>query len=560
MALFKISRGLKSNLPETITDGWCYFTTDDKKFWIDYGNERVPINAKNADTLAGAELATIISNDDTKIPTCGAVYANTQELTEAIIELESKTGFQADWNQNDETAIDYIKNRTHYIKKAGEEVLPETELIGMAIMSDIDELIVYDLLENNILLTIGNTYIITWLGSEFELVAVDSGFGPALGNLAIDKLGDDTGEPFLIITYTDYLLTRAYTLGTAVQGNVSIKCKNEEVYKLDKKYLPKLVGENIEGQIVTYFDPTSDWEEITGPAKTSAEIFNSYIDNEDLEIYRNIAVGEYSHAEGVSTIASGNYSHAEGGYTMASGNYSHAEGAKTIAVGDYQHVQGKYNIEDTENKYAHIVGNGEYSNDGSLNSNAHTLDWEGNAWFQGDIYLGGTGQEDYATKVVTEKTISQPKDYISLKDIENNFIYILQMKNGNLVSRRTISGIEITKMPNKLNYTEGEIFNPEGMEVVGYCEDGNIIIINNYTYPKTPISSNIITISYEEAGKTYIENINISISPFNPEEVLIDFYYTANEDGTYTITDWKGTYNGVSSTKIIVPDNTLIKI
>jgi hypothetical protein len=77
MALFKISRGLKSNLPETITDGWCYFTTDDKKFWIDYGNERVPINAKNADTLAGAELATVISNDDTKIPTCGAVYANT---------------------------------------------------------------------------------------------------------------------------------------------------------------------------------------------------------------------------------------------------------------------------------------------------------------------------------------------------------------------------------------------------------------------------------------------------------------------------------------------------
>jgi hypothetical protein len=77
MALFKISRGLKSNLPKTITDGWCYFTTDDKKFWIDYGNERVPINAKNADTLAGAELATVISNDDTKIPTCGAVYANT---------------------------------------------------------------------------------------------------------------------------------------------------------------------------------------------------------------------------------------------------------------------------------------------------------------------------------------------------------------------------------------------------------------------------------------------------------------------------------------------------
>lgn len=48
-----------------------------------------------------------------------------------------------------------------------------------------------------------------------------------------------------------------------------------------------------------------------------------------------------------------------------------------------QHVQGKYNIKDTEEKYAHIVGNGTYNYQtySPAESNAHTLDWEGNAWY-----------------------------------------------------------------------------------------------------------------------------------------------------------------------------------
>lgn len=168
-------------------------------------------------------------------------------------------------------------------------------------------------------------------------------------------------------------------------------------------------------------------------AKIGAEIFNAYD-----EQYANIASGEYSHAEGVQTIASGdishaegvstiasggvshaegtgtkasgeyshaegcytfadgqsshsegcqtfangNWSHAEGNTTIANGNYSHVEGYNTTASGDYQHVQGKWNIEDTEDKYVHIVGNGTAYN---KRSNAHTLDWSGNAWYQGNV-------------------------------------------------------------------------------------------------------------------------------------------------------------------------------
>ena len=99
----------------------------------------------------------------------------------------------------------------------------------------------------------------------------------------------------------------------------------------------------------------------------------------------------YSHAEGYTTTASGQKSHAEGSNTIASGMVSHAEGGYTEAASQYQHAQGKYNVVDSTGKYAHIVGNGE---DNSNRSNAHTLDWNGNAWFAGKVYVGGTSMDD----------------------------------------------------------------------------------------------------------------------------------------------------------------------
>lgn len=42
------------------------------------------------------------------------------------------------------------------------------------------------------------------------------------------------------------------------------------------------------------------------------------------------------------------------------------------------------------------------------------------------------------------------------------------------------------------------------------------------------------------------------------ESILVDFYYTKNDDGTYTITDWKKTYNGESSTRCIIPEHEKI--
>ena len=140
-------------------------------------------------------------------------------------------------------------------------------------------------------------------------------------------------------------------------------------------------------------------DEVNNPVGAPGEIFNVYEDSEEVPgIKKNIASGAHSHAEGMGTTASGSISHAEGFYTTVSGDYSHAEGCFTTVSGDhshaegyfttaasyYQHVQGKYNVEDSENKYAHIVGWGTPG----LRANIHTIDTNGNGWFSGKVSAG----------------------------------------------------------------------------------------------------------------------------------------------------------------------------
>ena len=122
------------------------------------------------------------------------------------------------------------------------------------------------------------------------------------------------------------------------------------------------------------------------------------------EGFSTVASEAYSHAEGISTVASGQCAHAEGCYTAASGHYSHAEGNETIASGYCSHAQGKYNI--SNNTYAHVVGNGTADD---ARSNAHTLDWNGNAWFGGDIYIkstSGTNKDEGSKRLITEEEVT----------------------------------------------------------------------------------------------------------------------------------------------------------
>ena len=129
---------------------------------------------------------------------------------------------------------------------------------------------------------------------------------------------------------------------------------------------------------------------------------SNYGDWSMTEGYQCKASGTGSHAEGTLTLAGGPYSHAEGSNTRAGGSSSHAEGDNSTADGQYSHAQnlgtkatstaqtaiGKYNIDDTNNTYALIIGNGTSN---SSRSNALTVDWNGGVAKQInyiEMYLG----------------------------------------------------------------------------------------------------------------------------------------------------------------------------
>ena len=119
---------------------------------------------------------------------------------------------------------------------------------------------------------------------------------------------------------------------------------------------------------------------------------------------------DYSHAEGMNTTAS-SYSHVEGVNCHAEGSHSHAEGYGTKASSLRQHTQGSYNVEDTQNTYADIIGNG---TDTNSRNNAYNLDWNGNAQFEGEVYVGGctpNGQTPYP--VVRYNTSLSQSEYYS---------------------------------------------------------------------------------------------------------------------------------------------------
>lgn len=129
------------------------------------------------------------------------------------------------------------------------------------------------------------------------------------------------------------------------------------------------------------------------PTKTSELENDSHFLTADTEISwgrkADTTIGKRSVALGANVEASGVNSHAEGLISIAKGNGSHAKGFGTVASAKYQHVQGKYNVEDTEGRYAHIVGGG---NDAERR-NIHTLDWEGNAEYAGDVIATVNGKK-----------------------------------------------------------------------------------------------------------------------------------------------------------------------
>lgn len=215
-------------------------------------------------------------------------------------------------------------------------------------------------------------------------------------------------------------------------------------------------------------------------AGTIAESANSHAEGEATK-----ASGiSGAHAEGAMSIASGTSAHAEGMDTKSNGNYSHSEGEGTLSSGVGQHVQGRYNAEDSENKYAHIVGGGTSRE----RRNIHTIDWQGNAWYAGDITNGnGVSLDGLMALVGTTGQLRTIVETLPETDISTDTIYMVPKESGR----------------------ENDIYNeyinvdgtPEGWEFIG----NSAIDLSNY-YTRDQVDQMLAGYVPAETGKELSSN------------------------------------------------------
>ena len=141
-------------------------------------------------------------------------------------------GVQPNWNQNDETAADYIKNRPFYTGDPSETVLVEESTVsfsgsgGMYLAQ----------IQSNFEATVGETYKVTWDGVAYECVCVDFSNYLFIGNLSIAGNGSDTGEPFLMRVFNGRGI-EIYTTNTSASHTISISGSIAEVIQIPDKYI-----------------------------------------------------------------------------------------------------------------------------------------------------------------------------------------------------------------------------------------------------------------------------------------------------------------------------------
>lgn len=178
-------------------------------------------------------------------------------------------------------------------------------------------------------------------------------------------------------------------------------------------------------------------------------LYKANFDNEEsMSKVNPVGTGSFSMNRKAETIVGSN-SATVGFDNTAQGDNSFAEGDHTKALSESQHVQGKYNVEDTENKYAHVVGNGESD---TARSNAHTLDWEGNAWYAGDVKATDAEGNEVSLLGMSNQTIIAINDAAMSKNIAGVDIHIEGSANTpfvgmNIYGRSTQEGVPSVVAP-----------------------------------------------------------------------------------------------------------------
>ena len=193
------------------------------------GGNRVTITdaegAKTFDVMDGAQGASGADGKDYVL-----TDTDKQEIAKTAAGLVDVPSVQPDWNQNDSTQPDYVKNRPFYAGNLVETVmLPETTItITAGSQNLISSSFPYSF-------ELGKTYVITFDGVDTEYTAYEAEGFVVIGYDYSSVVG---GSGYVVMNGNGAIALA--TLDTSLDGShtIAIKGYTQEIIKIDEKYLP----------------------------------------------------------------------------------------------------------------------------------------------------------------------------------------------------------------------------------------------------------------------------------------------------------------------------------
>ena len=350
--------------------------------------------------------------------------------------------------------------------------------------------------------------------------------------LPFDDEGTKGGKSLIDKSFADKVSTsgntttidnqlKTYSITTRLEADVAITGLDENGQEVIKHKLSEKANSSdvLTKTNTSEFTPTADYQPAT----------KKYVDNNKLS---NIANGEttgtikigrtggqrtdgpfstvigfsgHTSADAIGSIAMGN--------SECLASYTVAMGSGTAASGENQLVQGQYNVKDTENKYAHIIGNGTSD---TARSNAHTVDWNGNAWFSGGAKIGGASYDDasakeLATKEYVDSKSSDLSNHIVV-DSNHNSIRLATYGEGSTYGWQFRNADDLTlihpsgETPLTYNYTNGLTLNS-----IVSGNDPDVIVKQSTQTHKLSKKANVDDVIEKEFGGTMGVNGSITI-------------------------------------------------
>lgn len=268
--------------------------------------------------------------------------------------------------------------------------------------------------------------------------------------------------------------------------------------------------------------------------------------------------------EGARSVKFGSGTKAPGNDSFAGGNNSEANAMRTITVGQWtvaespaQATFGKFNTRDFDEKYVFMLGNGRSD---SLRSDAVVVDWQGNTYLAGNVYVGhnniakvGGTVQAYVASAPSVKVANSPFIAVGkIIEINDEYRTITEVSISGVTATLTLDSaftVAPTTSDVYLIYNSAAERNKDKSEMLAtrkyVVSEGTKLKANiEATIPKT---TSALTNDSEFVSKDYVANAINALSP-----TII----TSVNNNTLVLANNQEARLGMLSTLILsIPDN-----